>query len=134
RRDYAQALRWDRGAAGRGDAQAQQSLGFMYQDGGGVEPGPRQAVQWWRRAAEQGNASAQYNLGVAYHNGDGVAEDYVEASKWALIAVTHASGESQKKYAVLRDALMKMMTASQIDEAQQRAREWAGVSEKKERR
>ena len=47
--------------AEQGHADAQFSLGFMYENGLGAE-----ALKWYRLAAEQGLAEGQYNLGNMY--------------------------------------------------------------------
>ena len=49
-------------AAEQGDAEAQFSLGVMYDFGEGVPQNDTEAVRWYRMAAEQG-AAAQFNLG-----------------------------------------------------------------------
>ena len=47
-----------RGAAEKGDAQAQYNIGLMYYQGKGVAQDHKQAAAWWRRAADQGLAQA----------------------------------------------------------------------------
>ena len=61
-----------RHAAEQGDADAQSTLGFMYENGRGVPQDDAEAVRWYRLAAEQGNSLAQNNLGFMYGNGRGV--------------------------------------------------------------
>ena len=51
---------------------SQNSLGWMYENGQGVEKDLEEAVKWYRKAADQGNAYAQYNVGVVYYKGEGV--------------------------------------------------------------
>ncbi len=82
RGDYATALRLWRPLAEQGNALAQFSLGFMYDNGEGVPQNDAEAVKWYRRAADQGDASAQLNLGVMYYAGEGVWANYVESYKW----------------------------------------------------
>lgn len=57
-------------------------LGFMYQNGLGVEQDFYEAIKWFRKAAHQGNANGKNNLGFMYQNGYGVVEDHNEAVKW----------------------------------------------------
>ncbi len=91
-----------------------------------------QALAWYRKAAEQGNAKAQHNLGLMYGTGNGVPKDYVEAHKWYnLAAAAHASAESQKAWARVRDSLEKEMTPQQVADAQKLAREWQAAFEKR---
>ena len=119
RGDYAAALRAWQPLAEQGVASAQTMLGLMYANGEGVPRDDRMAAQWYRRAAEQGDASAQNSLSVMYTIGAGVPKDYVHAHMWANIA---ASG-GDKKTVKLRNDLAKLMTPSQIAEAERLARE-----------
>jgi TPR repeat protein len=68
--------------AEQGDAEAQFSLGFCYDDGRGVAKNYAQAVKWYRQAAEQNYAPAQFNLGYCYANGQGVRKNKTEAAEW----------------------------------------------------
>ncbi len=58
--DFIESLRT---RANAGDADAQFSLGVMYDVGRGVPQDDVEAVVWYRQAAEQGHASAQHSLG-----------------------------------------------------------------------
>lgn len=73
-------------AAERGDADAQFSLGFRYDNGLGVPQDAAQAVVWYRKAAEQGNAGAQFALGAMYATGQGTPQDYQQAYAWSSVA------------------------------------------------
>ena len=68
--------------AENGDAEAQYSLGFMYESGWGTEKDYRRAYDWYRRAADQGHPKAQYNLGLLYFRGLGVDQDKGLAYYW----------------------------------------------------
>jgi TPR repeat protein len=65
-----------------GDADAQFSMGLLYDNGQGATQDHAEAAAWYRKAAEQGLASAQYNLGVAYDYGQGVTQDHPLAAAW----------------------------------------------------
>ena len=67
--------------AEEGDARAQNSLGWNYVYGQGVEMDNREGIKWYLKAAEQGYAKAQYSLGVIYREGEGVLKDFKEAVK-----------------------------------------------------
>ena len=54
------------GLAEQGDAEAQVSLGWMYQTGQVFDQDYGEAARWYRRAADQGNALAQYSLAELY--------------------------------------------------------------------
>ena len=73
-----------------------------------------------RVKAEQGHYDAQYNLGNMYAQGQGVVQDYVMAHMyWNIAAV---SGD--KSAIENRGIVEKKMTSSQIEKAQDLAREW----------
>ncbi len=63
-----------------GDADAQVSLGYMYQTGQSVEQSYSQAAYWYRAAAEQDNGLAQFALGDLYSQGLGLEQDYGQAA------------------------------------------------------
>jgi hypothetical protein len=80
--DYEAAVKWFRKAAEQNNADAQNKLGFCYDEGQGVAQDYVEAVKWYRKAAEQNNAYAQFNLAACYGKGQGVAQDHAEAVKW----------------------------------------------------
>ena len=80
--DYATALKEFLPLARQGNAEAQYSLGVMYDEGRGLAKDDKEAVNWYRLAAEQGYAPAQYNLGVMCEEGRGAPRDYSGAAQW----------------------------------------------------
>jgi len=72
--NYADADRWLRMGATRGDADAQLWLGsFTSREWFGVTD-YREALKWLRKAAEQGQPTAQFCLGPDVEDGEGVPE------------------------------------------------------------
>jgi len=114
--DFATAVKWYTLAAEQGHADAQFNLGWMYRHGRGVPQDSKTAVKWYRLAAEQGDAGAQYNLGTMY---GAVLLDYVYAHMWWNIAALQGH-EGATEY---RDTIAERMTPSQIEKAQDLARE-----------
>jgi hypothetical protein len=103
----------------QGYASALYNLALMYRNGEGVPKDDKEAVKWYRLAAEQGHASAQNNLALMYRNGEVVLQDSVYAHMWWNIASANGSKEGSEN----RDALAKRMTPSQIEKAQELARQ-----------
>lgn len=68
--------------AAAGHAEAQVSLGWLYQRGAGVPQDYTRAKALYDQAAAQGHAIAQNNLGVLYEKGWGVAQDVQTAANW----------------------------------------------------
>jgi uncharacterized protein len=118
--DFATALRLWRPLADQGLAPAQSNLGSMYENGRGVAQNDAEALKWYRLAANQGYAIAQYNLGVIYGNRRGVPQDYVRAYMWFNLSAALGYQIAVKN----RDIAARVMTPSQIAEAQKLAREW----------
>lgn len=88
-------LRWLRPAAEQGDAEAQYSLGVMYDTGLGITQDLAEAARWYRPAAEQGYAPAQNNLGLMYSAGEGVPQDATEALRWYRLAAEQGYAAAQ---------------------------------------
>ena len=96
-KNYSEAVKWYLKAAEQGYADAQNNLGFCYDNGKGVEKDPKQAVYWYQKAAEQGYASAQFNLGLCYENGKGVEQDQKQALSWYQKAADQGDEDAKAK-------------------------------------
>ena len=118
--DYKEAVKWYRLAAEQGDASAQFNLGWMYRKGKGVLQDYKEAARLYRLSAEQGNAIAQSNLGWMYGKGKGVPQDYVLAHMWFNLSASNGDKGGIHN----RDTIEKKMTPSQIEKAQEMARNW----------
>jgi TPR repeat protein len=114
------AVKWYNKTAEQDYANAQFNLGTMYENGQGVPQDYKEAVKRYREAAEQGHAGAQNNLGLMYAQGQGVPQDYVQAHMWLNLAAASGQEDPVKNRGIVAD----MMTPSQIEQAQQLAREW----------
>lgn len=64
RADYPTALRILRSLAVRGNANAQNNLGYMYEHGQGVAQNYVSALMWYVIAADNGEQSAEHNLKI----------------------------------------------------------------------
>jgi len=106
--------------AEQGDSGAQYNLGNMYRKGEGVLQDYKEAVKWYRKSAEQGHAKAQYNLALMYAKGEGVIQDDVMAHMYINIAAVSGDKDAVKN----RGIVAKRMTPSQLEKAQDLAREW----------
>lgn len=72
--------------AEKGDAEAQFSLGLLYDRGRGVPKDKSEALRWYRLAATQGDMFAESALGDNYWEGTGVPKDDTEAVRWWRLA------------------------------------------------
>src|SRR5262249_42704044 len=107
-------------AAGRGDAEAQNRLGVLYDRGQGVPQDFAEAAKWDRRAAEQGEAAAQPSLGVLYASGRGVGRVLVQA----LLGLTRAPARGLTAAARNRAIAPARMPPAQIERARALAVAW----------
>ena len=65
-----------------GNADAQQALGSVYNDGEVVRQDFAKARFWYEKAAMQEHALAQALLGILYLKGQGVSQDYSKSFYW----------------------------------------------------
>jgi hypothetical protein len=79
-----------------GDAEAQVSLGLLFDLGQGVREDPATAYMWYRRAAEAGLAQAQFNVAVMQDSGVVGPRNVVEAARWYAKAA--AQGHHRAQY------------------------------------
>jgi len=76
--DLGKARYWFERAASKGDAVAQNSLGFLLDTEGNFE----EAFRYYALSADQGFTSAEYNLGMCYRDGFGTEVDLGKARYW----------------------------------------------------
>ena len=102
--DYVIAMRLFRALADEGIAEAQISVGRMYDLGQGAPENAAEAEKWFRRAADQGIASAQYELGIRYDGHFSLTPNYAEALKWYGLAADQGHTFSRENLArIYRD-------------------------------
>ena len=90
-KNLSEAAVWYRKAAEQGHADAQNSLGSMYQFGEGVPQDNAKAVRWYQKAMDQGLGEAYTNLGYMYDGGLGVKQDKQKAVKLYLTGAEKGS-------------------------------------------
>ena len=98
----------------------QLNLGDMFYNGQGTTQNYKQAFKWYKKAAEQGYAPAQGVLGLMFFDGKGTTQDYVMAHMHLNVAASSGLEEAKKQ----RILVEKSMTSSQVEKAQELAREW----------
>ena len=95
-------------------------MGLKYYNGQGVPQDYKEAVKWYRLSAEQGDTLAQGKLGMMYIEGKGVFQDYTLANMWFNLC-----GSSRDEDCIrIKKILEKRMSPSQIEKAQDMARNW----------
>lgn len=79
---YSQAKNLFEKAAKQGDITAQYNLGYLYEQGQGVDKNLQKAFKWYEKAAKQGYVDAQYNVATFYYTGRGVQKNLQKALYW----------------------------------------------------
>lgn len=99
--EYILALQNWRQAAKEKNAEAQHSLGWLYENGEGVPQDYEEAAKWYTLAAGQGLGGAHLNLGNLYDKGKGVEKDYAEAAKHFMVAAKQGFPEAQNNLGLM---------------------------------
>lgn len=117
--DDIQAMRWYQMAAEQGSPAAQVNLGVLYDRGDTIPEDNATAVRWFNKAAEQGYVLAYFALGVMYGTGEGVPEDF----QMAYVFFNMAAAGGNEKASKWRDMFAARLTADQLAEGQEMARQ-----------
>jgi uncharacterized protein len=80
-REFDKAVQLLKPLADKGNPEAQEKIGRLYERGMGVPKDFTQAESWYRKAAEQGHPPAQARLGFMYRIGEGVTRDPKQAAR-----------------------------------------------------
>jgi hypothetical protein len=126
-KDLSCAAKWYRKAAEQGYTEAQIALALMHSKGDGVSKDLVETVRWLQKAAEQDSQEAQqaqFLLGGFYLVEDFGPQDLRMAFKWLYIAAAGSSQEVRARSSDLKNKIARIMTTSQIAEAQKLALDW----------
>jgi len=82
-KDSQQAIYWFTKAADKGNADAQHSLGWLYESEESIRDYER-AIYWYMKAAEKGVALSQLSLAQLYLR-EGATQDYGRAAYWKYL-------------------------------------------------
>lgn len=86
-KNYAEALKWYKLAADKGQPFAMNNLGIMYLTGNGVKIDDKEAFRWLKKAADKDVAAAIAPVGSMYYYGNGIDRNASEGFKWLKKAV-----------------------------------------------
>jgi len=101
RGEHSEAYQACKGEAEAGDAECQNLVGYLFQEGLGVPANPTEAIRLFRLAANRGLAAAQSRLGIAYEQGLGVARNDAEAARWYQLAAAQGDPIGEYHLAIL---------------------------------
>lgn len=94
--DFETALPLFKKAAKSGNAEAQLTLGLMYETGMGVKADEKEAFSWYEKSAKQGYDMGQLALGDCYRRGVGVEVNKDEAKKWLQKAADQGNEQAKQ--------------------------------------
>ena len=100
RQNSAEAARWYRLAADRGEPRAMATLGLMALDGRGMARDVEAGRSWLERAAAQREPTAAYNLALALLQ-SGSDDDIAQAARLLVIAAEAEIGDAQHALGVM---------------------------------
>lgn len=100
-RDYHEAMKHFKLAAGLGHGPSLDTLGIMYYEGLATKRDKREAASYFQRAARKGVANSQFCLAAMLLDGDGVTADFAEGWKYLSAAVKNGYGPAYFKLAEL---------------------------------
>ena len=107
---------------------AELTLGRMYLEGQGTPQDYVQALKWFRLAANKRDGLAMFDIGRMYYLGLGIPQNYILAHMWFNLG---AATEKKSDYEdgigpneSMRELAAEKMTAQQIAQAQELARNW----------
>ncbi|MEM6817669.1 MAG: caspase family protein [Pseudomonadota bacterium] len=121
RADLKSALNVWMSAAEAGDADAQNTVGEIFERGLGGEPNYEAAVIWYTKAAAQGDERALLNLGTLYELGRGVEQDRLKALN--LYRQSWGLSEDDLLYRSAADQELEALRQELDGEIQQKNRE-----------
>lgn len=82
--DLVEARRWLESAAEQGSVEAMGAVGWLYEQGLGVEPDAARAMQYYTRAFDAGENEYGLRIGWMYIQGVGVEPDRAAGEEWFL--------------------------------------------------
>lgn len=92
-KNYSEARRWCEAGARSQDPSGCYCLGYLYQNGLGVAPDPKEAFRWYLESARNGNVKAMQTVGRMYSDGIGTKPDHPEAFWWYLVSARKGNRE-----------------------------------------
>lgn len=117
--DYKVAAGYFGSAARKGNADAQNILGTMNENGQGCDIDESTAIEWYRKAALQGNVRAQSDLGRALGAESADKARRIEALAWLRLAADQGNVMAEKTLIDVKPGT----PSADFDEAQAMARD-----------
>jgi TPR repeat protein len=134
--NYTEALSWFYKAAEHGNGEAQENIGYIFQNGTGVKTDYAQAMSWFNKAAVQGNGTAENQLGWMYQYGQGVEQDDAKALTWYSLSADLGNIHGKRNFQGFSDDLKdrgegvwQSANSSVSDSVIAQAQRWANIQD-----
>jgi len=95
--NYKKAVLWYEKSAQQGNKYAQNTLGYSYYEGYGVEQDYKRAFEWFEKSAKGGWYQAQGWLGYLYLEGIGTQKDDKKAFEWYYKATQYSWSPEERE-------------------------------------
>ncbi len=118
----AEALRWYRGPADSGHAEAIYRMGYLHATGQGVGQSGSQAAEWWLKAAAKNHRPSIVALGDLYYEGLFIRTDERLARQWLSRAALVGETESMFKLG------LNLLRSARIPNDHRRAYAWLYIA------
>jgi len=123
--DYEAARKWFLMAAQQNNLEAQYLYAGRLGKGQGGPKDEPEMVKWVKLSASRGYNAAMAAMGYMHNYGTGLEQDLVQAYTWYSLAVSHCLKDVEPTLELVE----KKLTAEQLVEAQQLARQWKPASD-----
>lgn len=122
--NYKESIPTLKRASAAGIFMATDYLGRAWEEGKAYPQNYEMAFKYYKCAAENGFYPGMYKTSYFYSEGLGVQQNYQESYFWLILAIPNYEKSKQKSFLDLRDLIAKRLNASQVQEAQSRAKSW----------
>ncbi len=96
-KEYDVALKHLKPLSKNGHPESQVTLGWMYQNGLGVQKKVKRAYELYKSSSLNGHAQGQLNLAILYANGNGIDKNYAKAHYWLSVALDSGFKQNEIK-------------------------------------
>lgn len=127
--NYKEAIPGLKRASAEGIFMATDYLGRAWEEGRAYPQNYEMAFKYYKCAADNGFYPGMYKTSYFYSEGLGVQQNYQESYFWLILAIPSYEKNKQKSFLDLRNLIAKRLNASQIQEVQNRAKNWKPQSQ-----
>lgn len=95
--DHAGGARLTLQAAQAGNPTATYEMGYLYENGDGVQKNMAEAARWYMKGAGMGECRSEAALGALYEAGNQVADNWITAAQWYQKSAAQSCGAGESR-------------------------------------